>query len=360
MTIAPGSTIGVLGGGQLGRMTAMAAAELGYRTIVFAPEEDCIAADVAARWIRAPYADETALRAFAEQVDIVTIEFENVPAQALRMLARQVPTRPGATILEISQDRLTEKRFLESSGAPVAPYRSIGSIDELEAAVRELGEDAILKTRRLGYDGKGQVRLAETGLAQALVAIDNAPAILEARVSFERELSVVTARSPAGQITSYPPVANEHRDQILRLTRAPADLPSAVAAKAVKIAERIAGAMCLEGLVAVEMFLMGDGEILVNEIAPRPHNSGHWTMDACPTSQFEQLIRAICDLPLGVTAPLAAAEMENLIGDDIDRWTDILLEPSARLHLYGKKAVRPGRKMGHVTRLRPPQAIMSG
>ena len=353
MSIPPGGSIGILGGGQLGRMTAMAAARLGYRSVILAPEAEAPAADVAWRHIRADYVDPSALAEFTSLVDVVTLEWENVPVAALERIAAARPTRPGAAVLAITQDRLTEKTFVQGLGIATAPFAAVDDLTGLEAGYREHGPRTILKTRRLGYDGKGQVPIdARTSLAEAFAALGGAPAILEGFVAFERELSVITARRPGGEIRSFPPVENRHEGQILIETRAPAALPPAVAAAAVSMAERIAEAIGLEGLLAVEMFLSTDGTLLVNELAPRPHNSGHWSIDAAAVSQFEQLVRAISDLPLGDPTPLVPSVMENLLGDAIEQWPALLAEPGARLHLYGKREARPGRKMGHVTRLR--------
>lgn len=350
--IPPGAVIGILGGGQLGRMTAMAAARLGYRCHILAPENPSPAADVAAAFTCADYGDEPALAAFAASVDVVTLEFENVPVRALEFLAAHRPVRPGATVLRVTQDRLTEKDFLTSLGCPVTGYARVESAAELEQALAELGP-GVLKTTRLGYDGKGQVRVdATTDPAAAVAGLGQPVLIHEAWVEFALELSVITARNPQGQVASYVPVENRHRQHILDVTLAPADIPCELAAEAVAIAERIAVALDLEGLLAVEMFLTPDGRLLVNELAPRPHNSGHWTIDACAVSQFEQQVRAVCGLPLGDPSRVADAQMTNLIGDDIDRWPELLAEAGARLHLYGKRESRPGRKMGHVTRLR--------
>ncbi len=352
MTIPPGTAIGILGGGQLGRMTALAAARLGYRSVILAPEAAPPAADVAWRHLRADYADPGAIRALTALVEVVTIEWENVPVGALQRIAARRPTRPGAGVLEVTQDRLAEKRFIRSLGIATAPFAAVDDLAGLVAAYRALGPEAILKTRRLGYDGKGQVPIdAATRLPEAVASLAGAPALLEGFVRFERELSVITARSPSGAVRSFPPVENRHAEQILIETRAPAALPEAVATAAVAIAERIAAALDLEGLLAVELFLGADGSLVVNELAPRPHNSGHWSIDAAAVSQFEQLVRAICDLPLGDPTPLGVAVMRNLLGDDQQQWPALLAEPGARLHLYGKHAARPGRKMGHVTRL---------
>ena len=350
--IPPGSVIGILGGGQLGRMTAMAAARLGYRCHVLAPEADSPAADVAAAFTCAGYDDEAALRGFAEGVDVVTLEFENVPLAALDRLAALRPVRPSAAVLRVTQDRLAEKDFIAGLGIPVTAYARVDSAADLHRAVAELGP-GVLKTTRLGYDGKGQVRVdAGSDLAGAVAGLRQEVLIHEAWVDFALELSVVTARSPGGEVASYVPVENRHRHHILDVTLAPAVIAAETAARAVAMAERIAVALDLEGLLAVEMFLARDGRLLVNELAPRPHNSGHWTIDACAVSQFEQLVRAVCDLPLGDPERFADAEMTNLIGEDVARWPELLAEPGARLHLYGKSEARPGRKMGHVTRIR--------
>ena len=349
--LAPGAVIGILGGGQLGRMTAMAAARLGYRCHIFAPEPDSPAADVAAAFTHAPFTDEAALRAFAAAVDVVTLEFENVPVEAVELLARQRPVAPGATVLRVTQDRMAEKDFVSALGVPVTAYARVETAAELAAAREHLGE-GVLKTTRLGYDGKGQVRiLAGTDAARAVESLGRTALIYEAWVDFVLELSVVTARNADGQQASYVPVENRHRHHILDVTIAPADIPADIARAAVAIAERIAAVLELQGLLGVEMFLTRDGRLLVNELAPRPHNSGHWTIDACAVSQFEQHVRAVCNLPLGDPARFADAVMQNLIGDAVERWPELLAEPGARLHLYGKRETHPGRKMGHVTRL---------
>ncbi len=358
--IPPGSVIGILGGGQLGRMTAMAAARLGYRCHILAPEAESPAGDVAAELIRADYEDEAALERFAAAVDVVTLEFENVPTGALLRLAERVPVRPGAAVLETTQDRLLEKAFLASIGVPVTAHLPVDGPEAIAPGLATLGGEAILKTRRLGYDGKGQLRIGPGGPdgAEAWNAIGRAPSILEAVVDFSAEVSVVTARGVDGSVASFPVVENRHENHILRRTIAPAEVTAAIAAEAVTLAERVAREIGLVGLLAVEMFLTRDGRLLVNELAPRPHNSGHWTIDACPTSQFEQLVRAVCGLPLGDPTPICPAMMDNLLGDEALDYLSILAEPGARLHLYGKSEARPGRKMGHVTRLK--SAIAAG
>ena len=352
MSLPPGSTIGILGGGQLGRMLALAAAPLGYRCVILAPEPSPPAGDVAFRTIEAAYDDEAQLQAFAEMVDVVTIEFENVPCHSLEFLANHVPVRPSDRILDITQHRVREKSFLRDIGVGVAPFHAVQSEPELNSGVNQIGMPAILKTCRLGYDGKGQASVdtaAETGRIWQTLATDDA--ILEAKIAFECEISVITARSPSGSIRSFPPVLNHHENHILKKTIAPAPIDDEIISNAVSIAERIAAELKLEGLIAVEMFLLKNGDILVNELAPRPHNSGHWSIDACQTSQFEQTIRAICDLPLGDTTPTASAEMINLLGDEWLDWPKIVSEPANHLHLYGKTSSKPGRKMGHYTKV---------
>ena len=352
--LAPGSTIGILGGGQLGRMIALAAAGLGYRCHVFCPDPDTPAAQVSAAATVADYADTGAVAEFAAAIDVATFEFENIPLAPVVALAERVPVRPGPRALELSRDRVEEKDFLTSIDVPVTAYRPVGQESELAAAVADLGAPAILKTARMGYDGKGQARIGpDTDPAAAWRDIGGAPAVLEAVVDFAREISVIQARGLDGAMAGYVPVENRHVDHILDTTIAPAAIDATVARRARDIAARVAEALDLVGLVAVEMFVTRDGAVLVNEIAPRPHNSGHWTIDACVTSQFSQLVRAICGLPLGSPERDCDAVMQNLVGHAVDAWPELLAERGARLHLYGKSEVRPGRKMGHVTRLTP-------
>ncbi len=352
--LPPGSTIGILGGGQLGRMTAMAAARLGYRCHIYAPEAQAPAAEVAAAWTRAAWDDRAALERFARSVDVVTLEWENVAPEAVAWLARWVPTRPAADILRITRDRLEEKRLACGLGLATAPFRPVEEASDLARAAEALGFPLIIKTRRGGYDGRGQWRAeGPQDLAAIARALAGRPAIAEAVVDFRLELSVVTARGADGEQASFDPVHNIHKGGILRRTHAPAPIPPALAAEAMAMAERLAARLELVGLLAVEMFLTRDGRLLVNELAPRPHNSGHWTLDACLTSQFEQHVRAICGLPLGSPARLFDATMLNLLGEEVEDWPRWLQEPGARLHLYGKRETRPGRKMGHVTLLRP-------
>ncbi len=352
--LAPGAAIGVLGGGQLGRMTAMAAARLGYRTHIFCPEADPPAGQVTPLVTRADYGDRDALARFARSVDVVTFEFENIPIDGPAHLATLVPVLPSPDVLAICQDRIREKSFLNAIGVATAPWRPVDDGASFASALTAIGVPAILKTARLGYDGKGQVRIRDAGAgADALRAIGAGPAILEGMVDFACEISVVIARGRDGSEANYVPVENRHKDGILDETIAPAAVLPAVAREAERIARLIAGKLGLVGVLAIEMFVTRDGSVLVNELAPRPHNSGHWTIDACATSQFEQLVRAVAGLPLGDPARVADATMKNLIGDDVNTWPALLAEPGARLHLYGKAEARPGRKMGHVTRLRP-------
>ncbi len=353
--IAPGGVLGVLGGGQLGRMTAQAAARLGYRTVVFEPQAACPAAQVAPH-IQADYGDEAALERFAARVDAVTLEFENVPVAALDFLADRVPVRPGHTVLATAQDRVVEKRFLNEAGVETAPWAEVTDRASLDAALAEIGLPSVLKTCRMGYDGKGQAMLRADMDADALSAawesLGGVRCILEGFVDFSCELSVIAARGTDGAVALFPPVMNEHRNHILHRTIAPAPLDAGLIDKAEETARRAVEGLDVTGLLAIEMFATPDGRILANEIAPRPHNSGHWTLDACVTDQFEQLVRAVMGLPLGGTDVLYPAEMTNLIGDEAADWPAILADPNAKLHLYGKSEARPGRKMGHVTRLR--------
>ena len=351
--LPPGSTIGIMGGGQLGRMTALAAGKLGYRCHIYCPDADSPAAEVSAAVTVAPYADMDALKTFGEAVDVVTFEFENIPHESVQLLTEHAVVRPGWRSLAVAQDRLVEKDFINDI-APTTPYRRVESADELEAAATEIGKPAVLKTARMGYDGKGQVLIApDCDYAAAWAEMGAKVGILEAFVKLEREISVIVARSPGGGWATYPPVENRHVNHILDTTIAPAVLPAEMAADAIRIAHEIADGLDLIGLLAVEMFVTRDGKLLVNEIAPRPHNSGHWTMDACPTSQFEQFVRAVCGLPLGDVTPHHDAEMKNLIGSAVNGWADLMSDAGAHLHLYGKREVRDGRKMGHVNRLYP-------
>ncbi len=352
--IEPGATIGILGGGQLGRMTALAAARLGYRCHVYCPERESPATLVTPFATTAGYDDRAALARFAEAVDVVTFEFESVPADTAEVLAEKRPVRPGPAALRIAQDRLKEKDFLHSIGVATVPYRAVAGIDALGRAARDIGPQAVLKTVRGGYDGKGQVAIRpDSDLAAAWREMGAEIGILESFVDFVCEISVILARGTDGRWAAYVPVENRHAHHILDTTIAPARLAPQVATRAEAIARHIADRLELVGLLAVEMFVTATGEVLVNEIAPRPHNSGHWTIDACATSQFEQLVRAICGLPLGSPERHSDAVMKNLIGAEVEGWREALAEPAARLHLYGKGKPVPGRKMGHVTRLLP-------
>ncbi|WP_310468712.1 5-(carboxyamino)imidazole ribonucleotide synthase [Sphingomonas sp.] len=351
MRIPPGSTIGIIGGGQLGRMLAGAAAELGYKCHVLAPDADPPAADVAAHCTRADYADCDALGRFADAVDVATYEFENLPADALARLGAKL--RPGVASLEIAQDRAVEKDFIERTGGRVARWARVDSDDDARAAEAALGLPLVLKGRRLGYDGKGQAWAREAGSAVAAWnAIGREPAVAEAGIAFEAEFSIILARAADGATAVWDVPLNLHAEGILRRSQLPAPaLVEAQADEAIATATALAAALGHVGVLTVEFFACADGPI-VNEIAPRVHNSGHWTIEGAVTSQFEQHIRAICGLPLGSTRRIApAVTMDNLIGDDVLGWEKIAADPEAKLHLYGKGAPRPGRKMGHVTRL---------
>jgi 5-(carboxyamino)imidazole ribonucleotide synthase len=348
--LPPGSTVGILGGGQLGRMLAIAAARLGLRAHVFEPGA-APAGDVA-RLTSAAYEDAEALRAFARSVDVVTYEFENVPAGALDAIEGIVPVRPGRRALAVAQDRLEEKAFLDGLGIAVAEHAAVGGREALDAAVARIGP-GILKTRRLGYDGKGQARVRGPEDAKAAFAtMAGAPAIYEAFVPFEREVSVIGARGADGRVVCYDPGENVHRDGILRTTTVTGVVGRGIRADAALIAGRILNALDYVGVIGVEMFVVAGGRLLVNEMAPRVHNSGHWTIEACLIDQFQQHVRAICGWPLGDGARHSDAVMENLIGDEAGRWPELAARPCG-LHLYGKAEARPGRKMGHVTRLSP-------
>jgi 5-(carboxyamino)imidazole ribonucleotide synthase len=351
MIVPPGSTIGIIGGGQLGRMLSIAAAQLGYRTIIFDPHERTCAADVAAGHVCAAFDDLLAMEGFAAQVDIVTYEFENLPVDPLLVLGNQL--LPGTKSLGISQDRGREKQFIEDSGARVAPWRCVDSLEDVHAAVAALGLPVVLKTRRYGYDGKGQAWIRTDDEAEAAWdAIGREPAVAEAGVSFTSEYSVILARAADGRHAFWDAPDNQHEDGILRRSTVPAGATVLTQVEEARgFALRIAEALGHVGVLTVEFFASADGPV-VNEIAPRVHNSGHWTIEGAETSQFEQHIRAICGLPLGSTALAGRkAVMENLIGEDVARWPELSAEPGLHLHLYGKGEARPGRKMGHVTRV---------
>jgi 5-(carboxyamino)imidazole ribonucleotide synthase len=351
--LPPNSTIGIIGGGQLGRMSAMAAARLGYRCHILTPEADSPAGQVSAAVTIGGFDDPAALRAFAEAVDVITFEFENVSAAGLDLLAGLKPVRPSPAILRVSQDRVVEKSFINGAGAPSAPWAAVNTLAELHEAARDLGLPAVLKTTRLGYDGRGQAVLRGTeAIEPAWERLAPKPLILEGFVDFACELSVIVARGADGAMVAFDAVENRHRDHILDITLAPARVAPAVAETARITACRIAGALRVVGLLAVEMFVDRDGGILVNELAPRPHNSGHWTIDACPASQFEMHIRAVAGLPLPPAARHSDAVMKNLIGPaDMALWPAVLGTAGLIPHLYGKAEARAGRKMGHVTRL---------
>ncbi len=357
--LPPNATIGIVGGGQLGRMSAMAAARLGYRCYILTPEPDSPGQQVSAGITLGEFEDPAALRDFAAHVDVITFEFENVSAEGLDLLASLKPVHPSPAVLRISQDRIAEKSFVNAAGVPTAPWRPVETLAELQAAVADLGLPSILKTTRLGYDGRGQTRLrTPDDLAPAFEALLPRPLILEGLVDFACEISVIVARGADGAMSAFDAVENRHRDHILDLTFAPARIPDATAAEAQRIARLLAEALDLVGLLAVEMFVASDGRVLVNEIAPRPHNSGHWTIDACPVSQFELHIRAIAGLPLPAAVRHSDAVMKNLVGPaEMALWPEIVATPGLIPHLYGKAEARAGRKMGHVNRLFPRGAL---
>jgi 5-(carboxyamino)imidazole ribonucleotide synthase len=347
-----GAVIGILGGGQLGRMLAVAAARLGFRAHVYDPAPDPPAADVARRVTTAGFDDAQALSAFAGAVDVVTYEFENIPAAALDRIEALRPIRPGRRALAVSQDRIAEKDFLSALGLRTAPYQAVDGARDLDAAMARIGLPAILKTRRLGYDGKGQARIMTPAEAPAaLDAMQGLPAVLEGFVPFSHEVSVIAARGLKGEVAAYDPGENLHQAGILATTTVPARLTPGFRSDAVLIAARILEALDYVGVIGVELFVTPEG-LIVNEIAPRVHNSGHWTQNGCAVDQFEQHIRAVAGWPLGDGSRFADVTMENLIGDDVARVPALAREPGAALHLYGKAEVRPGRKMGHVNRVR--------
>jgi 5-(carboxyamino)imidazole ribonucleotide synthase len=353
--LSPGATIGILGGGQLGRMLAMAAARLGLKCHVYSPDPQSPAFDVVRRMTLAEYGDEGALDRFAHEVDVVTYEFENVPAETATFLASRRPVLPSPDVLATTQDRWTEKSFLARLGIPTAPFAGVGSASEIPEAVRQVGCPAVLKSRRFGYDGKGQATIRDGSDPDAAWrAIGGRPAILERFVEFSCEISVIAARDGDGRIECFDVTENEHREHILKLSRVPARIDPGIAQKARQIAERIAAALDYVGVLAVEMFVVGagpDSAVFVNETAPRVHNSGHWTLDGASVSQFEQHIRAIAGWPLARPVRHGRVEMINLIGAEIEDYADWLTIDGTAVHLYGKARVRPGRKLGHVTRI---------
>ena len=354
--LPPGSTIGILGGGQLGRMLAMAAARLGLKCHIYAPEADSPAFDVAAKHSIADYDDEAALTAFAKSVSAVTLEFENIPVATVEFLARMVPVRPGAKALACAQDRINEKNLARQLGAMTAPFASVDSTDELKTRIAGIGTPSVLKTRRFGYDGKGQAKILKPDDAKAAwAAMRDQPSILEGFVTFQSEVSVIAARGVDGEFRAFDVTENEHRNHILHRSVAPARVSEITAKSAIGTAKKFADALDYIGVFAIEYFVVGHGSgetLLVNEMAPRVHNSGHWTIEGAATSQFEQHMRAVAGWPLGSTARRApAVEMINLIGDEINDWQKIAATPGAQLQHYGKTDARAGRKMGHVTRL---------
>jgi 5-(carboxyamino)imidazole ribonucleotide synthase len=351
MTIPPGSTIGIIGGGQLGRMLSIAAARLGYKCHVLDPHDDPCAAQVCDRLTRADYGDTEALRTFAERVDVATYEFENLPVNPLKAVGGKL--KPGTRSLAVAQDRAVEKQFIEETGGRVAPWRTVDSLDDVRDAVADLGVPVVLKTRRYGYDGKGQSWIRSADQAEAAwKAIGDGPAIAEAGVNFSAEFSVIVARWADGRHAFWNSAENEHRSGILHRSTVPcSDFVASQVTEAREAAIAIAEALGHIGVLTVEFFASADGPV-VNEIAPRVHNSGHWTIEGAATSQFEQHIRAICDLPPGSTELVTkGAVMENLIGGEVERWPELVAEPGLHVHIYGKGEARPGRKMGHVTRL---------
>jgi len=356
--LKPGDTIGILGGGQLGRMLALAAARLGLRCQIFSPDPESPAFDVVLNATCAEYADVEALEVFASDVDVITYEFENVPASAALVLSARRPVIPDRKILETTQDRLAEKDFVTRLGIDTAAYADVSTAAALRDAIARIGLPAVIKTRRFGYDGKGQAIIRDgDDPTRVWTELGTKSAILEAFIPFEREISVIAARSADGEVECFDVTENEHRDHILKISRAPAAIPDALAAEARAIAGKIATALDYVGVLAVEMFVLARGasgpKVLVNEIAPRVHNSGHWTLDGASVSQFEQHIRAIAGWPLARPVRLGPVTMTNLIGDEINSYEQWLTVPGATVHLYGKGAPRPGRKMGHITEVAP-------
>lgn len=352
--IAPGAVLGVLGSGQLGRMFALEARRLGYRVHTFSPDQDTPTGQVAEREVVGSYEDLDAVADFARQVDVVTFEFENVPSIASECAARYVPVRPRGEVLHITQNRAREKSFLRSQSVPTAPFQTVDTLDELTAALDAIGVPAVLKTAGFGYDGKGQAVIKHREDAEAAwQAIGAVPAVLEGFIDFAGEVSVIAARGLSGDFAHYGVVENLHRNHILDVTLPDAPLPDALRAEAIDIARTLLEALDVVGVLCVEFFVTRDQRLLVNELAPRPHNSGHFTFDASVTSQFEQQVRAVCGLPLGATDLLRPAAMVNLLGDVWDggepNWAAACRDPQVKLHLYGKRDPRPGRKMGHIT-----------
>lgn len=356
MPILPGSTVGVLGSGQLGRMFAIAARRMGYRVHTFSPESDTPTGQVADMEVTASYEDLDAVREFARGVQVVTFEFENVPSATAAAVAEIVPVHPRGEVLHITQNRLREKTFLLQNGFPVTPFRHIKTLEDLQATVAEIGFPCVLKTAGFGYDGKGQSKIKSSeDIETAFKNLNGNEAVLEAFVAFEKEVSVVAARDALGNFAHYGVIENEHANHILDISFAPALVPEKIYGEAVEIARSVLETLDVVGVMCVEFFLTSDGTLLINELAPRPHNSGHLTFDACVTSQFEQQLRAVCGLPLGSTEYLRPAAMANLLGDIWQNgepdWAKALEFPNLKLHLYGKAEARKGRKMGHLTAL---------
>ncbi|MBD7940964.1 5-(carboxyamino)imidazole ribonucleotide synthase [Brevundimonas guildfordensis] len=353
LPLPPGSTLGILGGGQLGRMLAQAAERLGFDVVILDPQPDCPAARVSRAQITAPYDDPDALQALGRLCDVVTFEFENVPAASVETLAEAgALVAPGPTALAVAQDRVDEKTYLNAVGAPTVDFAAVTTLDDLTAAIDRLGLPALLKTRREGYDGKGQVWIRDAADAQAAFdAIGRRPAVLEAAAVFNRELSVIAARGRDGAVAVYPLGDNVHQNGVLKTTTAPAAVDPATQGRAEAIAAAVLDGLDYIGVMGIELFDMGSGELLVNEVAPRVHNTGHWTQDGCVCDQFEQHVRAVVGWPLGPSNAHARIEMTNLLGDEVEQWRTLAAEPNARLHLYGKHDARPGRKMAHVNRI---------
>ena len=353
LPLSPGSTLGILGGGQLGRMLSQAASRLGFDVVILDPQPDCPAARVSRAQITAPYDDPDALQALGRLCDVVTFEFENVPASSVETLAGAgALVAPGPTALAVAQDRVDEKTYLNAVGAVTADFAAVATLDDLTKAIDKLGLPAVLKTRREGYDGKGQVWIRDAAEAEAAFdAIGRRPAVLEAAAVFQRELSVIAARGHDGVVAVYPLGENIHANGVLKTTLAPAAVDAKTQGRAVEIAAAVLDGLDYVGVMGIELFDMGDGVLLVNEVAPRVHNTGHWTQDGCVCDQFEQHIRAIVGWPLGPTEAHARIEMTNLLGDEVDQWRVLAAEANARLHLYGKHEARAGRKMAHVNRI---------
>ncbi len=353
--LPPGSTIGILGGGQLARMLALAAAPLGLQCHIFAPEKDSPAFQVSAAQTCAAYDDELALATFANSVQAVTYEFENVPVRTVEFLEKLVPVRPGSKALGVAQDRIQEKLLAKSLGAMTANFGSVTSLADLNIWIKQFGVPGILKTTRMGYDGKGQAKITSPDDAEAAwLAMKGQPAIYEGFVTFRCEVSVLVARDVAGNAACFDVAENVHRNQILHTSTVPANISEELAAEAIFVAQRMAEALDYVGIMGVEFFV-GDDVLYVNEIAPRVHNSGHWTQNACSVSQFEQHMRAVAGWPLGATRRHSDAVMTNLLGDAAHDWLKLAAEPGTALHLYGKAEARPGRKMGHINRIHPRQ-----